>query len=220
MISAVSVVHAMAAAALLAAIAAVAAGHISTLVRLQCLQSLALGVLAAAVAYRTGEAHIYAVAALVIGIKAIATPWMLSWVMVKIKVDREVEPVIPVPASLLICGALTVVAFHVTQPMMLSGGAMETITKDCLSISLAVALIGFFTMISRKKAMSQVLGLLTMENGLFLAAISVTYGMPLIVEIGVFFDVLVAVLIMGLLAFRINKTFETIDTTILRRLRD
>jgi len=75
-------------------------------------------------------------------------------------------------------------------------------------------------MISRKKAITQIMGLLTMENGLFLAAISVTYGMPLIVELGIFFDILMAVLIMGLFAFRINRTFASVDTTILRRLRD
>ena len=75
-------------------------------------------------------------------------------------------------------------------------------------------------MISRRKAMTQVIGLLMMENGLFMAAISVTYGMPLIVELGISFDVLVAVLIMGVFAFRINNTFDSLDTSFLRRLKD
>ena len=75
-------------------------------------------------------------------------------------------------------------------------------------------------MISRKKAITQVMGLLTMENGMFMAAYSVAYGMPLIVELGVFFDILMAALIMGLFVFRINRTFDSIDTTILRRLHD
>ncbi|HRU11707.1 MAG TPA: hydrogenase, partial [Methanomassiliicoccales archaeon] len=73
--------------------------------------------------------------------------------------------------------------------------------------------------ISRRKAMTQMVGLLMMENGLFLGIISTTYGMPLIVEIGIFFDVLMAVLIMGIFAYRINQTFETLDTTFMRRLR-
>jgi hydrogenase-4 component E len=68
--------------------------------------------------------------------------------------------------------------------------------------------------------MTEIVGLLMMENGLFLAAISLTYGMPMIVEIGVFFDVLVAAIIMGIFAFKINHTFETLDTTFMRRLRD
>jgi hydrogenase-4 component E len=75
-------------------------------------------------------------------------------------------------------------------------------------------------MITRKKAITQVIGLLVMENGLFMAAISITYGMPLIVELGIFFDVLVAVLIMGVFVFRIQGTFDTLDTSFLRRLRD
>jgi hydrogenase-4 component E len=191
-----------------------------TLVRLFTLQSLALGALAFTVAYVTNAAHIYLVALLTVAIKGVIIPWMLLYVMRQIKVEREVEPVVSIPLSLLLCGGLTEVAFCLTQPIIFTGGAIETITKNCLAISLAVVFIGFFTMISRKKAITQIMGLLTMENGLFLAAISVTYGMPLIVELGIFFDILIAVLIMGLFAFRINRTFSSVDTTILRRLRD
>jgi hydrogenase-4 component E len=82
-----------------------------------------------------------------------------------------------------------------------------------------VVFIGMFMMISRRKAITQMVGLLMMENGLFLGIISTTYGMPLIVEIGIFFDVFMAVLIMGIFAYRINRSFETLDTTFMRRLR-
>jgi hydrogenase-4 component E len=191
-----------------------------TLVRLFALQSVALGLLALAIGYFADAPHIYVVAALTLGLKGLVIPWVLLYVMDKIKTDKEVEPLVGIPLSLLLCGVLTIVAFYVTQPIIFTSGVITTITKNCLAISLAVVLIGFFTMISRKKAITQIMGLLTMENGLFLAAISVTYGMPMIVELGIFFDVLVAVIIMGLFAFRINKTFESVDTTILRRLRD
>lgn len=191
-----------------------------SLVRLFALQSIALGILALAVAYFADAPHIYMVAALTIGLKGAVIPWVLMYVMDKIKTDKEVEPLVGIPLSLLLCGGLTIVAFYITQPLIFTTGAIDTITKDCLAISFAVVLIGFFTMISRKKAITQIMGLLTMENGLFLAAISVTYGMPMIVELGIFFDVLVAVIIMGLFAFRINRTFDSVDTTILRRLRD
>ena len=127
------------------------------------------------------------------------------------------ELLVNIPASLLISGGLAIVAYYITEPMIAHG---TVITRNCLAISLAVVLIGFFVMISRRKAITQVMGLLMMENGLFLAAISLTYGMPMIVEIGVFFDILVGALIMGVFAFRINRTFETIDTGILKRLRD
>lgn len=199
---------------------AVASNRMISLVRLFALQSVALGLLALAIAYFADAPHIYVVAVLTLGLKGLVIPWVLLYVMDKIKTDKEVEPLVSIPLSLLLCGVLTIVAFYITQPIIFTSGAITTITKNCLAISLAVVLIGFFTMISRKKAITQIMGLLTMENGLFLAAISVTYGMPMIVELGIFFDVLVAVIIMGLFAFRINKTFESVDTTILRRLRD
>ena len=210
----------MAAAILLTAFIAVASNRMLSLVRLLALQSVALGLLALAVAYFADAPHIYVVAVLTLVLKGAVIPWVLLYVMEKIKAEKEVEPLVGIPLSLMLCGGLTIVAFYITEPIIFAGGAIETISKDSLAISFAVVLIGFFTMISRKKAITQIMGLLTMENGLFLAAISVTYGMPLIVELGIFFDVLVVVIIMGLFAFRINRTFESIDTTILRRLRD
>ena len=80
-------------------------------------------------------------------------------------------------------------------------------------------LIGFFTTLNRRKALTQVLGLLSMENGLFLAAISLMYGMPLVVELGIFFDVLLAVMVLGILVYRIGETFDSMDVSKLRRLR-
>jgi hydrogenase-4 component E len=219
-LSSTNIINGLAAIILVTAFIAVASNRTYTLVRIQAIQSVALGVLAAAVAFFTQASHIYVVALLTIAVKGLLIPYVLLYVMEKIKVDKQVEPVVSIPASLLICGLLTIVAFYITQPIIISTEGIETITKNCLALSLAVVFIGFFTMISRKKAITQIMGLLVMENGLFLAAISITYGMPMIVEFGIFFDVLVAVIIMGLFAFRINRTFETLDTSILQRLRD
>lgn len=212
-----NVINGFAALALLAVFVIVASSRIPTLVRVFALQSLALGLMAASVAYFTGLEHIYVVAALTIVLKVLVIPRALIYVMERIKVEREVEPLVNIPSSLLISGALAILAYYITEPIISSG---TVITRNVLALSLAVVLIGFFIMISRRKALTQVIGLLTMENGLFMAAISTTYGMPLIVELGIFFDVLIAVLIMGIFAFRINRTFETLDTTFLRRLRD
>ncbi|MBI0584576.1 MAG: hydrogenase [Methanomassiliicoccus sp.] len=215
-----TILDVLAAAFLLFSFVGIASNRMLSLVRLFALQSVALAALAFTVAYVTGTAHIYMVAVLTLLIKGAIIPWMLLYVMEKIGTDKDVEPLVSIPLSLLLCGALTVVAFYIVQPIIFTGGPITTLTKNCLAISLAVVFIGFFTMISRRKAITQIMGLLAMENGLFLAAISVTYGMPLIVELGIFFDILVAVLIMGLFAFRINRTFASVDTTILRRLRD
>lgn len=211
------VIGGLAALILLAAFMIVSSNRMHTIVNAYTAQSLALGLVAAAVAYFTDSAHIYVVAALTIIIKVLIIPRMLTYIMDTIKVDREVETLLSIPASLLISGLLAIVAYYITEPMILHGPAM---TRNCLAISLAVVLIGFLVMISRRKTLTQITGLLVMENGLFLAAISLTYGMPMIVEIGVFFDILVGALIMGIFAFRVNRTFETIDTGILRRLRD
>jgi hydrogenase-4 component E len=88
-----------------------------------------------------------------------------------------------------------------------------------LPVSISIMLIGLFIMTSRRKAITQIIGLLTMENGVFLSGLSITSGMPMIVELGIFFDILVAALILGVFVFRINRTFETIDIDTLRRLR-
>jgi hydrogenase-4 component E len=92
--------------------------------------------------------------------------------------------------------------------------------RHCLPVSLAITLLGFFAMITRKKAITQILGLITMEDGLFFAALSTSYGMPLIVELGVFFDILVSVIIMGVYVYRIKESFDSIDVGFFRELRE
>jgi hydrogenase-4 component E len=211
------VINGLAALILLFAFVLVAGVRMGQIIRAYTLGSLALGLLAAAVAYYTRADHIYVVAVLTIVLKVIVIPRFLNYTVDRIKVKKEVEPLVSIPGSLLICGALTFIAYYLASPIIAQG---SSITKNCLSISLAVVLIGFFVIIARRKAMTEIVGLLMMENGLFLAAISLTYGMPMIVEIGIFFDVLVAAIIMGIFAFKINHTFETVDTTTMRRLRD
>ncbi|HRR66582.1 MAG TPA: hydrogenase [Methanomassiliicoccales archaeon] len=193
-----------------------ASTRMGQLVRSFAFQSLMLAAIAAVLAHYTGSEHIYVVAGLTLVVKGVVIPRFLIYSMDRLKVRREIEPLVGIPASLLISGGLVIVAYYITEPLISSA---ETVTRNCLAVSLAVVLIGLFMMISRRKAMTQMVGLLMMENGLFLGIISTTYGMPLIVEIGIFFDVLMAVLIMGIFAYRINQTFETLDTTFMRRLR-
>ncbi len=121
--------------------------------------------------------------------------------------------------SLLICGGLVIVADSVAQPI-LSAQVGDTMgVSRVLPASIAMILIGLFIMIARKKAVTQLIGLLTMENGLFLSGLAITYGMPMIVEVGIFFDILMAALILGVFMFRINRTFESISMDTLRSLR-
>lgn len=186
-------------------------------VDLFALQSVFLAVMAALVAYLTDVYHIYVAAVLTIVIKVIILPRILKQVIRRLDVKRELAMYVNIPASLVICGALVILAFFITKPIVHLGFLL---TRDSLAIALAIILIGFFTMVSRVKAITQVIGFLVMENGLFLGATAAAYGMPLIVELGIFFDVLVAGLIIGIYANQIQDTFSSVDTTHLNKLKE
>jgi hydrogenase-4 component E len=202
---------------LLTSFAIVAQRRLSACVDLFALQSFFLGLTAACVAFFTGIHHIYIAAALTIVIKVVIIPRILKNVIERLNVTRELVMHINVPSGLLICGVLVILAFFITQPIIPLGFLL---TRDSLAIALAIVLIGLFTMISRKKAVTQMIGFLMMENGLFLGATAATYGMPLIVELGVFFDVLVAGLILGIYTHRIQDAFDSVDTSRLTALKE
>jgi hydrogenase-4 component E len=100
-----------------------------------------------------------------------------------------------------------------------SYGQSVHVPEDTLAASVALILTGAFLMVSRNKALMQMLGLLVLENGIFLAALTTTFGMPLVIEIGIFFDILIGLLLMGIFTFRIRDTFDHLDVSKLRRLR-
>lgn len=188
-------------------------------VRLFALQSLLLGGVAAVVGLGYGETHILIPAILTVAVKGIVIPLVLHRVIERIKVATEVELSLNITVSLLVCGGLVILADSVAQPIIEARHQDVFGVSRVLPISIAVMLIGLFLMMTRKKAVTQIIGLLTMENGLFLAGLAITFGMPMIVELGIFFDILVAALILGVFVFRINKTFDTISIDALRRLR-
>lgn len=202
---------------LLTCFAIVAQRRLSACVDLFALQSFFLAATAAVVAFLTGVHHIYIAAALTILIKVLVIPRILKKVIERLNVSRELVMNVNIPAGLLICGALVMIAFFITQPIIPLGFLL---TRDSLAIALAIVLIGFFTMIARKKAVTQMVGFLVMENGLFLGATAAAYGMPLIVELGVFFDVLVAGLIVGIYTHRLQDAFDSVDTSALTVLKE
>ena len=197
--------------------AIVAQRRLSACVDVFALQSVFLAATAALVAFLTGIHHIYVAAALTVAIKVIVIPRILKKVIERLNVTRELVMNVNIPAGLLICGALVILAFFITQRIIPLGFLL---TRDSLSIALAILMIGFFTMIARKKAVTQVIGFLVMENGLFLGATVAAHGMPLIVELGVFFDVLVATLIIGIYTHRLQDAFDSVDTSKLTVLKE
>ena len=187
-----------------------------TNIRIFALQSLLLAAIAGVVGYAYHAGHVYLVAVLTLAGKVLFLPWRLERLVRQIKIEQEILPFVNMPASMLLCGALTVLAYVVARPIT----SLERLGSNTLAVAIALLLTGFFLMIIRRKAITQVLALLTMENGVMLAAIALTtYGMPLVVEIGIFFDVVVAVMVLGILVFRIRETFASMDVSKLNELK-
>ncbi|MDR0523345.1 MAG: hydrogenase [Candidatus Methanoplasma sp.] len=180
-------------------------------------QSLFLAALAFVVGDVTGHSRIWTIGAITLAVKVVLIPRFLKYTSDRIHVGRDIDSTMGIPGSLLISAVLIIVAYIVAEPLV---ATLETITRNCLAMSMSVILIGLFMMVTRRKAMTEAIGLLMMENGLFLGVMSLSYGMPLVVELGIFFDVLMAAVIIGIFAQRISKTFDSIDTSVLRRLRE
>ena len=175
-----------------------------------------LAVIAAVVAWYYNATHVYIVAVLTLVGKVIFLPWLLNRIVRRINIVQEIEPLFNAPTSMLICGGLTLLGYLVARPFT----TLDKLGNNTLAIAIALLLTGFFLMINRRKAISQVLALLTIENGVMLAAVALTtYGMPLVVELGIFFDVMVAVMVLGILVYRIRETFASMDTSKLDQLK-
>lgn len=179
-------------------------------------QALVLAAVAFTIAVATGALHVYAAALLTVAIKVVVIPTVLLRVLQRVRLRHESEPAVPAKPAMLVAIGLVLIAYRAAHELDLPGAVL---TAHALPVSLALVLIGLLLMVGRRRALSQVLGLITMENGVYLAALFATYGLPLAVEICVFFDVLVGVLLMGVFVARINETFASTDTDQLRSLR-
>jgi hydrogenase-4 component E len=187
-----------------------------TTIRLYGLQSLLLAIVATTIAISESRPELFVTAALTVVLKTILIPWFLMRTVDRIGIHREIEPFLNVPVSLLICLGLTVVGYRVSTGF--EEGA-QRVTHHLIGVALSLLLIGLFLMVTRKKAITQILALLTVENAVFLVAVGVTTGMPLIVELGIAFDVMLAVLVLGILVQRIVGRFESMDVSRLSNLK-
>ena len=187
-----------------------------TAIRLYGLQSLLLGIIAATIAVSKARHDLFVTVAITVALKAMLIPWFLMRVIDRIGIHREIEPFLNVPASLLACLGLTVVGYRVSTGF--PEGALG-VSHHLVGVALSMLLIGLFLMVTRKKAITQILALLTVENAVFLVAVGVTSGMPLIVELGIAFDVILAVLVLGVLVHRIVDRFESMDVSRLSNLK-
>ena len=186
-------------------------------VRVFGLQSLVLALLSMLIALHTGSLELFGVGVVLLVVKAVLIPRVLNRAVAKIGLVRVAAPYLGTAPTLMICALLTIVAFYVMTPIAASNPLP---TGDAIPLAFAGVLIGFFIMVNRRRAVTQILGFLMLENGIFLLALLATYGVPFIVEMGVFLDVLVAVLIMEVFVYHIKDNFESIDVGELGRLKE
>jgi len=202
---------------LLTSFAMLSQRRIVSLVNLFAVQGAALSASTVIVAYTSGQHHLYYSAALSIALKVLLLPWILHRLTARLNVRWDTEPLINIPTTMLVGIVLVVFAFGLAQPI---SQMSTTIARSTLGIALAVVMLSFLMMITRRKAISQIVGFLAMENGLFFAATSATYGMPMVVELGVALDVLIGMVILGVFFFQIREQFDSLDLQHLEQLKE
>lgn len=162
-------------------------------------------------------ARVLILAAAAVALKAVAFPWLLFRALRGAKVRREVEPFVGYTLSLLAGVAALAISFWLASSLPLHDRAISPLL---VPVALSTIFVGLFLIVSRRKALIQVLGYLVFENGIYAFGVGVAYEAPLLVELGVLLDVLVAVFVMGIAVFHISREFDSIDTTRLSSLRD
>jgi len=193
----------------------IAAAQIYRAIYAVAAQSLFIAIAGAVLATATGNVDLWVIAGITLSVKAMVLPWVLHRVVQRMNVRREVEPVIPVGATLALAVVIVVVSFQLSASL---GSVRQAITGNALPVGIALTLTGVLAMATQKTALTQMVGLFASENGIFFTAMSVTQGMPLIIEIGVILDVILAALVMAIMVLRVRSTVDA-DIAELDRLR-
>ncbi len=183
----------------------VSAGQIYRAIWAVAAQSFLIAVAGAVLAISTGNADLWVIAGITLAVKAVALPWILHRVVQRMNVRREVEPVLPVTATLGLAVAVVVMSWHLSTSL---GSVGQAITGNALPVGIALTLLGVLAMATQRTALTQMVGLFASENGIFFTAMAVTHGMPLIIEIGVILDVILAALVMAIMVLRVRSTVD------------
>lgn len=214
---ATQIINLLAAVLLLLSFAMLAQRRILSLIHLYTLQGVALVSAHLILGFVTSDVHLYISAMLTLVLKVGLIPWILYRLVQRLNVKTDIETLLNIPATLLIGIVIVIVAFNVATPI---SQLASSVARGTLGIALACVLLSFMMMITRSKAIPQVIGFLSMENGLFFAAAAATNGMPMIVELGIGLDVLVGILILGVFMFQIREQFDSLDIHHLEKLKD
>lgn len=213
-----TVIDAMALGLLLLALIGILVRSLDTAIWLLAGQGALLGIAAGAAALVENTWPAWIAFAVALAVKAVAIPALLRLVLARLTRRHEVEAVLPATLAFPLAIGLVLLAYAVATPFTANLHAMF-VTPNAVPAAVALLLLGCFLMIIRKKALTQVIGLVTMENGLYLAAIAATHGLPLVVEFGVALDVLTGVAVMGLVIHEIDRLFGNARVDSLRALR-
>jgi hydrogenase-4 component E len=192
-----------------------ATSRLSACIRAIALQGILLGALPLLI-HHDISGHLIVLAVGTAAIKAGVLPWFLRWAIREAAVRREVEPLIGYMASVILGAAALAIAFAVANalPLRMVG------TDLLVPVALVTVMIGLVVLITRSKAVTQVVGYLMLENGIFLFGLTQSERVPFLVEIGVLLDVFVGVFIMGIVVFHINREFDSISAARLTELHD
>ncbi len=204
---------------LLTALGVVATRQVLASLQLFILQSLLLTLSAVLLGIAVGSLHLFAVAVITIGTKTLMIPWLLRrTVSAEVYRTREIERVLNIPSSLLVAAVLIVLAYVVATPLL---GVVEApFTRINLPLGIAAMFLGAFTIVVRREAVPQLLGLLAVENGVFFAGIAIVPNLPVIAELAAAVDVPVITLVVGLLTRRIHTRLGTTAVGQLTALRE
>jgi hydrogenase-4 component E len=187
------------------------------LVLLFAAQGLLLSLTTAIVGYSQSYHHLYGSAVITLVLKVMIIPAMLFRLIASLELEKEGEKMLYPGVIMMIAASLVMFSYYVVLPI----AQLSTLaTRNTIAVSLAVVLLGMLLMISRRQAVAHVVGFMAIENGLFFAAVASTRGMPLVVELGIAFDVLVAAILFGVFFFHIRSSIESLDVDRLNRLSE
>jgi hydrogenase-4 component E len=207
----------MAALILLTAFCLLVQRRILGLLHLFAWQGLFLCISTAIVGYITGMHHLFISSVLTLTLKVFLLPYILYALIRKLNISKEIESLVNIPRTMMIGIALVIFSYHLTAPIT---QLSRMVTRSTLAVALATVMLGLLMMVTRRHAVTQIIGFLAMENGLFFAATSATYGMPMVVELGVALDLLIAAFIFGIFFFHISTTFDSLDVEQMARLKE
>jgi len=179
-------------------------------------QSAALTLMFVIIGYFGDDPELYVVAAVLFILKVLVLPRYLERMEKRFGDQRELQPYVNVVTSLMLSGLLVLLAYVIARPLVL---VSDLPTRGGLPLAMGLVFVGLFVVITRKNALAQIVGFLVMENGIALLAVLATFGIPIIVELGVFLDVLMGFLVMQVFVYHIHSTFESIDVDQLNELK-